>query len=71
MEKLLSMFVTVLITSLAAVSAPSFAVGTAVDVSGIVTSIGDQAAPVALIGGAVLLLVVGIKAFHWVRRALS
>lgn len=42
----------------------------AVDVAAIVTDIGAQATPVAAIGAAVLLLVVGIKAFKWVRRAL-
>lgn len=43
----------------------------AIDVSSVVTDIGAQAAPVGLIGGAVLMLVVGIKAFKWVRQALS
>lgn len=43
----------------------------AIDVAGVVSDIAAQAAPVALIGGAVLLLVVGIKAFKWVRAALS
>lgn len=52
-----------------AVSAASQAA--AVDVSAVVTDIGAQAAPVAAIGGAVLLIYVGVKAFQWVRRALS
>lgn len=43
----------------------------AIDVSAVVTDIGAQAAPIAQIGAAVLLLVVGIKAFQWVRRALN
>lgn len=43
----------------------------AIDVSAVVTDIGAQAAPIAAIGAAVLLLVVGIKAFQWVRRALN
>ena len=43
----------------------------AIDVSDVVTDIGAQAAPIALIGGAVLVLLVGIKAFKWVRRAMS
>ena len=43
----------------------------AIDVTAITTEIAAQAAPVAAIGAAVLLLVVGIKAFQWVRRALS
>ena len=42
----------------------------AVDVSGIVSDIGAQAVPIAAIGGAVLLVYVGIKAFKWVRQAL-
>ena len=42
----------------------------AVDVSGIVTDIAAQAVPIAAIGGAVLLVYVGIKAFKWVRQAL-
>jgi len=43
----------------------------AVDVTTITADIAAQAAPVASIGAAVLLLFVGIKAFKWVRRALS
>jgi hypothetical protein len=42
----------------------------AIDVTAVVTDIGAQATPIAAIGAAVLLLVVGIKAFKWVRRAL-
>lgn len=42
----------------------------AVDVSDVVTDIAAQAAPIAAIGAAVLLVFVGIKAFKWVRRAL-
>ena len=43
----------------------------AVDVAAVVTDIGDQAAPIGLIGAAVLLIYVGVKAFQWVRKALS
>jgi len=43
----------------------------AVDVASVVTDIGAQATPVAAIGAAVLLLLVAIKAFKWVRRAMS
>lgn len=43
----------------------------AIDVSDITTDIAAQATPVAAIGAAVLLLFVGIKAFKWVRKALS
>lgn len=42
----------------------------AVDVSDVVSDIAAQAAPIAAIGAAVLLIYVGIKAFKWVRRAL-
>ena len=43
----------------------------AIDVAAVVTDIGTQAAPIALIGGAVLLIAVAVKAFKWVRAALS
>lgn len=43
----------------------------AVDVTAIVTDIAAQAAPIGLIGSAVLLIFVAVKAFKWVRRALS
>jgi hypothetical protein len=41
----------------------------AIDVAAVVTDIGAQAGPVGLIGGAVLLLMIGIKAYKWVRKA--
>ncbi len=43
----------------------------AVDVTATVTDIAAQAAPIGLIGAAVLLIFVGLKGFKWVRRALS
>lgn len=43
----------------------------AIDVAAVVTDIGAQTAPIALIGGAVLLIMVAVKAFRWVRSALS
>lgn len=43
----------------------------AIDVAAVTTDIAAQAAPVAAIGAAVLLLYVGIKAFKWVRKSLS
>lgn len=43
----------------------------AVDVTAIVTDIGAQMASITAIAGAVLLIFVGLKAFKWVRRALS
>lgn len=42
----------------------------AIDVTAVTTDIAAQAAPIAAIGAAVLVLIVGIKAFKWVRRAL-
>lgn len=44
--------------------------GGGVDVSGVVTAIEGAAAPIAAIGGAVLLVLVGIKVYKWVRRAM-
>jgi len=43
----------------------------AVDVAAVVTDIGAQIAPITSIGAAVLMVYVAIKAFKWVRRALS
>ena len=43
----------------------------AVDVEDIVTDIGAQLTPIGLIGGAVLLIFVGLKGYKWVRKALS
>ena len=62
------MFKRLLPLALVASTAPAFAA--AVDVAAVVTDIGAQSASVVAIGGAVLLLIVGIKAFKWVRRAM-
>lgn len=43
----------------------------AVDVTAVTTDIAAQAAPISAVGTAVLVLYVGIKAFKWVRKALS
>lgn len=43
----------------------------AIDVTAVVSEIGDTVAPIGLIGAAVLLVVVAIAAFKWVRRAIS
>jgi hypothetical protein len=43
---------------------------TGVDVTDVVATISAQATPIAAIGGAVLAIFVGIKAFKWVRRAM-
>lgn len=43
----------------------------AVDVADVVTDIGAQVTSIIAIGGAVLLVMVAVKAFRWVRSALS
>lgn len=43
----------------------------AIDVTGVVSEIGDTITPVGAIGSAVLLVVVAVAAFKWVRRAIS
>ena len=43
----------------------------AVDVSAVVTDIGAQAVPIGLVGVAVMLIFLAVKAFHWVRRAMT
>lgn len=42
----------------------------AIDVSDVVTGIGEANAPIVAIGGAVLLVLVGVKVFKWVRQAM-
>jgi len=41
-----------------------------VDVSGVVTNIGEQIGPVTAIGGGILLVIVAVAAFRWIRSAL-
>ncbi|WP_225785543.1 major capsid protein [Xenophilus sp. Marseille-Q4582] len=43
----------------------------AIDVADLVTDIGAQAAPVGLVGVAVLMIYGAVRAFKWVRAALS
>jgi hypothetical protein len=52
------------------VAFPVLSNAAAVEVSAVTTDIAAQAAPVAAIGAAVLILLVAIKAFKWVRRAM-
>lgn len=40
------------------------------DVAAVVTEISGAAAPIASIGGAVLIVLVGVKVYKWVRRAM-
>ncbi|VTY36505.1 Bacteriophage coat protein B [Xylophilus ampelinus] len=42
----------------------------AIDVTAVVSEISDTLTPIGTIGAAVLLVVVGIAAFKWVRRAI-
>ena len=42
-----------------------------VDVAALTADIAGQAAPVVAVGGAVLLIVVAVKAFKWIRSAVS
>lgn len=59
------------VVAVAAVSALSLgSAHAAIDVTDVVTEIGATLAPIGLLGSAVLLVVVAIKAFHWVRRAM-
>lgn len=41
----------------------------AVDVTAVVTEIGATLTPIGLVGSAVLILLVGIATFKWVRKA--
>lgn len=50
------------------VASPAFA--QAIDVGDAVTAIGAALVPIGLLGGAVLLVVVAIKTYKWVRRAM-
>jgi len=59
------------VASAALFSAPAFAGGGGgVDVGDVVTSINGALAPIGLIGVAVLSVMVGIKVYKWVRRAM-
>lgn len=64
-------FVTVAVAAIAAASFSPAVMAAAVDVEEVVTDIGAQLAPVAAIAAAVLLVFVALKAWKWVRRALS
>lgn len=59
------------VATTALIAAPAFASGGGgVDVGGVVSAINGAAAPIAAIGGAVLTIMVGIKVYKWVRRAM-
>ena len=57
------------VLAIAGASSSSFAA--AIDVSAVVTDIGAQAVPIGAVGGAVLIIVAAVKAFKWVRAAMS
>ena len=59
------------LVALSALAGAAAANAAAVDVTAVTTDIAAQAAPIAAVGAAVLVLYVGIKAFKWVRKALS
>lgn len=42
-----------------------------VDVTALVADIAAQVAPIALVGGAVLLVMIAVKAFRWIRAAMA
>jgi hypothetical protein len=58
------------LVAIAGLGLSSLANAAAVDVTAVTTDIAAQAAPIAAVGAAVLVLMVGVKAFKWVRRAL-
>jgi uncharacterized membrane protein YgdD (TMEM256/DUF423 family) len=45
-------------------------IASAVDVSAVVTEVNGAIAPIGLIGAAVLLVLVAVKTYKWVRRAM-
>ncbi|MBE0595506.1 MAG: phage coat protein [Gemmatimonadales bacterium] len=60
------------LAGVAVASAPAlaFAQATPVDVSDVVDAIEAAATPIGLIGAAVLTILVAIKVYKWVRRAM-
>jgi hypothetical protein len=42
----------------------------AIDVSGVVTELKDTLTPIGLVGGAVLIVVVSVKAFKYIKSAI-
>jgi len=58
-----------LLLSLAAFALPASASG-GIDVSSVTSAINGAAAPIASIGAAVLVILVGVKVYKWIRRAL-
>lgn len=72
LQKFKSKFAALLTALTFAVLAPAaFAgSGTSVDVSDVVAAIEAAATPIGAIGAAVLIVLVAIKVYKWVRRAM-
>ena len=49
----------------------NLAQASAIDVTAVTTDIAAQAVPIGLVGTAVMLIFLAVKAFKWVRRAMS
>jgi uncharacterized membrane protein len=60
----------VVIGTASVVAAPSQAFATAVDVTGVVTNIGDQVTSISSVGAAVFAVLVAAAIWKWLRRAL-
>jgi hypothetical protein len=55
---------------MSALSAGSASAVSAYDVSGVTTALTDVGGQILIVGAAVLLVYVAIKAYKWIRRAL-
>lgn len=70
-SKAKQMFLALALAFVATFALPAAATPAAsVDVSGVVTAIEAAATPIGLIGAAVLTILVAIKVYKWVRRAM-
>lgn len=72
-QSLKARFAPVAATGTAIVAASGSALasgGGGVDVANVVSAIEGAAGPIAQIGAAVLIVMVGIKVYKWVRRAM-
>lgn len=70
MKKLCNLYAVFFAFALAMFSGFASAAGTAITVTDVTDTITAQVAPVGLIGAAVLGLIVVVKAWKWVRRAM-
>lgn len=58
------------LSAVGALAFPGFALAAPPDVSAVVTEVNGALTPIGLIGIAVLSVLVGIKVYKWVRRAM-